>query len=151
MVTIRESEARDIYALAAHLRAADRAEVEAIGVSPRHAIRRSYRAAILRRTYLVDGGIAAMSGLCGAMLSDIGEPYLMTSPLAAAHPVAFVKLARQAVAEMLAHRARLQGHVAASYRGACRLLEVLGFTLGEPQPIGGSQVLFRSFSLMRSA
>lgn len=148
---VRDSIVADVYALAHHLRAADRAEVEALGISPKDGIRRSYRHAILRKTYLVDGEIAAMSGLCGAMLSDIGEPYLMTTALAEKMPVTFVRLARGAVAEMLAQRYRLEGHVAASYRGACRLLEVLGFTLGEPVPVGPQGTLFRRYSIMKAA
>jgi hypothetical protein len=147
--SLRESVVTDIYALAAHLRDGDRAEVVALGLDPREAIRRCYRHAIQRKTYLVDGEIAAMSGLCGALLSDIGEPYLMTTASAAKMPVSFVRHARAAVAEMLIHRARLEGHVAASYRGACRLLEVLGFVLGQPLPLGPQGTLFRRYSMTR--
>lgn len=150
-VTVRHSIVSDVYDLANHLRVGDQAEVEALGVTPQHAIRRSYRHAILRRTYLVDGQIAAMSGLCGALLSDIGEPYLMTTPLAATAPVTFVKLARQAVAEMLAQRSRLEGYVDANYTAACRLIEVLGFTLSEPAPLGPQNALFRRYCITRAA
>src|ERR1700736_83931 len=125
--TVRESGVTDIYRLAANLRAGDRAEVESLGIDVRVGIRNSFRNAILRRTYLVDGEVAAMSGLCGAMLGDIGEPYLMTAPAAERVPVTFIKHAREAVAEMLRHKRRLEGHVAADYAKACRLLEVLGF------------------------
>ena len=146
-ITIRDSTVCDVYALASNLRPADRAEVEALGISPRDGIRRSYRHAILRRTYLIDGEIAAMSGLCGAMLSDIGEPYLMTTPIAATMPISFVKLARDAVDEMLAQRMRLEGYVAASYTGAIRLLDMLGFSLGEPRLIRNTP--FRKYVRMR--
>lgn len=148
---VRESEIADIYALAAHLRAQDRDEVESLGVDVRVGLRASYRAAILRKTYFVDGEIAAMSGLCGAMISDIGEPYLLTTPAAARVPLTFLKQARASVAEMLQHRLRLEGHVAAEYRGACRLLETLGFVLGDPRPLGPRGTLFRSFTLMRGS
>lgn len=144
---VRESVVTDVYALAASLRDGDRAEVEALGFDPREAIRRSYRHAILRKTYLVDNEIAAMSGLCGAMLSDIGEPYLMTTAHAEKMPVSFVRHARAAVAEMLGQRHRLEGHVAASYHKACRLLELLGFELREPLPLGPHGALFRRYSI----
>jgi len=145
--TVRESHVTDIYVLAANLREGDHAEVIALGFDPRDAIRRSYRDAILRRTYLVDGEIAAMSGLCGAMLSDIGEPYLMTTAQAEKIPVSFLRHARSTVAEMLGHRSRLEGYVAASYHKACRLLEVLGFELREPSPLGPHGALFRRYSI----
>lgn len=148
-VTVRPSVAADIYVLAANLRDGDRAEVESLGVNVRVGIRQSYRHAILRRTYLVDGEVAAMSGLCGSMLGDIGEPYLMTAPAAERSPLTFVRHARAAVTEMLQFKRRLEGHVAADYIRACRFLEVLGFTLGAPFAMGPKAALFRKYSLMR--
>jgi hypothetical protein len=148
-VTARPSVVADIYALAANLRASDRAEVESLGIDVRVGIRNSYRNAILRKTYLVDGEVAAMSGLCGSMLGDIGEPYLMTAPPVERVPLAFFKQAKIAVAEMLTLKLRLEGHVAANYTRACRLLERLGFALGEPLPYGPQAALFRQYSLTR--
>ena len=150
-VFVRPSIVDDVYKLAANLRSGDRAEVEALGLDSRQGIRRSFRHAMLRRTYFVDGEIAAMTGVCGDMLGDIGFPYLMTAPPAGRVPIAFVKLARMALAEMLTHKLRLEGHVAANYAGACRLLETLGFTLGHPRPFGPTGGLFRTFHIMRAA
>lgn len=150
IVTTRPSVVTDIYRLAATLREADRAEVESLGFTARDAIRRSYRNGMLRTTYLVDGEIAAMSGLCGALLDDIGAPYLLTAPIAATVPIAFVKCARQAVDRMLLHRSRLEGYVAARYTGACRLLETLGFDLSEAFPLGPTSEPFRKYSMTRA-
>jgi hypothetical protein len=150
-IRVVPSEVGDIYALAAKLRAADRAEVESLGIDPRIGIRKSFRHAILRKSYYVDGELAAMSGLCGSMLGDIGQPYLMTSAAVERVPVTLVKLARLGVAEMLQHKLRLEGHVAASYLGACRLLAAIGFSLGEPEPIGSRGALFRQFVLVRES
>jgi hypothetical protein len=150
-VEVRPSEIGDVYRLAATLREADADEVRALGIDPSTAIRSSYRDAILRKSYFVDGELAAMSGLCGALLSDIGEPYLMTSPAAERAKFAFVRLAHCAVAEMLTHRMCLEGQVAASYTRAIRLIKVLGFTLSEPRPIGPKGALFRTYSMRRGA
>lgn len=147
--TTRPSVIADVYALAANLRAGDREEVDAWGVSARDGIRRNFRHAVLRRTYLVDGEIAGMSGLCGTMLGDIGMPYLMTAPCAEKMPLAFVKHASAAVAQMLRHRRRLEGYVAANYTKACRLLEMLGFELSEPRPVGPRGASFRTFVMTR--
>ena len=149
-VTTRPSVVTDIYRLAATLREADRAEVESLGFTAKDAIRRSYRNAMLRTTYLVDGEIAAMSGLCGALLDDIGAPYLLTAPIAATVPVSFLKCARTAVDRMLLHRSRLEGYVAARYTGACRLIEALGFTLEKPLPLGPSAEPFRHYWMIRT-
>lgn len=148
-IEIRSSTAADVYALAANLRLEDAREVGEAGLDLRQAIRRSYRNAILRKSYFVDGELAAMTGLCGAMLADIGEPYLMTAPACERVKVSFVKHARAAVNEMLKHRLQLVGEVHASYTRACRLLEVLGFSLSDPHPLGPKGALFRRYSIMR--
>lgn len=151
IVEVRPSEVSDIYRLAANLRAADADEVRALGLDPAFAIRRSYRDAILRKSYYVDGELAAMSGLCGPLLADIGEPYLMTTPAVERAKVSFIRCARAAVDEMLVQRLRLEGYVAASYTRACRLLEVLGFELSEARPFGPKAALFRTYSKVRGA
>lgn len=150
-VAVAPSTVADVYALAANLRHDDFAEVDSLGVDVRLALRRNFRHAILRKTYWVDGEIAAMSGLCGEMLGDIGRPYLLTARSAERVPVAFIKQAKSAVAEMLHHRLRLEGHVAADYTRACRMLEMVGFNLGQPRPLGPRGALFRPFTLMRVA
>lgn len=144
---VRPSVIADVFALAANLRDADRAEVAGLGIDPRFGLRASFRDGMLRKTYIVDGEIAAMSGLCGSLLGDIGQPYLMTTPAVERVPVTFLKLAKQGLAEMLQHKMRLEGYVAANYAGACRLLEVLGFMLGKPEPIGPNKAGFRKFTL----
>jgi hypothetical protein len=148
-VEVRESVMADVYTLARHLRDGDADEVQALGLDPRAAIRDCFRDGILRKSYFVEGELAAMSGLCGALLSDDGEPYLMTTGVAERVPVAFVRHARASVAEMLRQRSRLRGEVAAAYTRACRLLEVLGFSLSEPHPLGAKGALFRTYSMVR--
>lgn len=144
---VRPSIISDVYLLSDNVRTNDRNEVEALGTKVKNGLRTSFRHAILRKTYFVDGEIAAMSGLCGAMLGDIGEPYLLTTPTVERVPVVFVKQARLAIAEMMQHKLRLEGYVDAKYLKACRLLEVVGFTVGKPEKVGLG--MFRKFTMMR--
>lgn len=139
----------DVYRLASSLRPEDRAEITGLALEPRAIVRASFRGAIMRRTAFVDGEIAAMWGLGGPMLGDEGTPWLLTTAAVERVPVIFIKVARAQVAEMLTHRAYLSNYVAASYRGACRLLETLGFTLEAPQPLGINAVPFRRFWMKR--
>ena len=90
----------------------------------------------MRRTLFVDGKIAAMFGWCGTMLSDVGHPYLFTSAAVERAPVGFVKTYKRVVAEMLSVKACLVGHVAADYGSSCKLMQMVGFELSEPQKIG---------------
>lgn len=127
------------------MRAGDRAEATVLGKDPRRALRQSFRAALICRTVEVDGEVAAIGGLGGDILSDAGTLWLLTTDLIERVPVSFVREARRQVAEMQGLRPRLEGYVAADYRGALRLLEVLGFTLDAPVPIGPARALFRRF------
>ena len=145
-VRVVASHITDVYRVAANLRDNDRVEVTAMGVDPVRALRSNYRGAFLRSTAFVDGHIAAMWGMYGDAISDIAHPYLLTTPFVERVPIQIVKEGRKAVAEMLQLRSRLEGHVAASYTGACRLLDLLGFDLMEPEPFGPQGVPFRRFS-----
>lgn len=149
IVTTRDCSIADIYELAANLRAQDRMEITSLGLEPRAILRASFRNSILRKAYHVDGELAAVSGLGGELMADIGAPWLMTTPVVERVPLSFVKIARREVSEMLRHRLRLENVVAASYLGACRLLEVLGFTLEPPQLLGPDGVPFRKFWMCR--
>ena len=102
-----------------------------------------------RRVARITPKIAAMSGLGGALLSDEGNPWLMTAPIVEKVPVTFLKIAREQLAEMLQQRRFLFNYVQASYSKACRLLEVLGFVLDPAVPMGPQGVAFRRFWIER--
>lgn len=143
------SKIEDVYRIADNLREQDAAEITGFGLTPREALRTSYRHAILRKTAFVDGDIAAMWGLGGAMLSDAGTPWLMTTPAAERVPVTFLKVGRAELALMLQQRAFLSNVVLASYKRACRFLEVLGFVLDPPLAMGPNGLPFRRFWIER--
>lgn len=145
------SRIEDVYRVARALREEDRAEVAAHGdVDARRLLRFNFRNAILRRTYFVDGAIAAMTGLGGGLLSNVGEPYLVTTPAAARVPFSLIRIARESVRDMLGLRDLLRGEVLASYDHACRMLEMIGFTLSEPHPFGPKGVMFRTFTMRKA-
>ena len=145
-VMVVPSKIGDVYRLCAAMRPRDREEALGLGLDPKQGMRSQFRSAVLRKTYFVDGRIAAMSGMCGPLIGDVGEPYLVTAEGVERVPIQMVKQARAAVAEMLSLRSRLEGRVLADYTGAVRLLEVLGFTLGPPELTGPNGVLFRTFT-----
>jgi hypothetical protein len=148
-IRIVPSEIADVYRLAAHLREGDRLEISGLDLDPTAIIRASYRSAILRRTAFVDGELAAMWGLGGVALSDDGTPWLMTTKAVERIPVSFVRIARDEVRQMLALRRHLENVVLASYRSACRFLEVLGFALDEPVALGPQGLAYRRFWIDR--
>lgn len=146
---IRESEVGDIYALAKNLRDGDRLEIASLGKEPKAALRNCYRNAILRRTVVVDGEIAAMWGLCGTMLSDYGEPFLLTTPAIERIPVSFLREGRREIARMLRLRRVLVVRCAAAYTQACRFLECLGFVRDCSAHLGVNGELFHEYRMER--
>ena len=153
MTTLHVIESRPEHAalLSANLRRGDILEVEATGLKAKQAVWRSYRASHMRKSYFVDGKIAAMMGCSGGMLSDIGHPWLLTTPEVEKIPITFVKEAKKGVAEMLERHSELNNYVDASYHQALRLLSVLGFTIGMRDVIhvGVRRLPFLSFEMRR--
>lgn len=152
-ILIRPALIADVYALASCLRPGDRAEIDAIGKDPRVVLRASFRSSLTPpRAILVDGEIAAICGLGGDILSDMGAPWLMTAHAAErVSPRVFLSIARAELAAMLAVKPQLENWVDARYGKAVRLLEVLGFAVdAEPVPVGPKRAMFRRFHIERT-
>ena len=95
---------------------------------------------------LVGGEVAAMWGLSGEVLSETGEPWLMTSTVCDRVPaISFMRIAAAELELMLAVKPRLENYVAADYPKAIRLLEGLGFHIEAPEPVGPKRAPFRRF------
>lgn len=150
-VTILSAEPAHILALAALMRAADVAELEAAGLTAQRGAWRSYRRSMITRVALVDGEVAAAWGLGGAPLGTVGEPWLLTTPAVERAPVTFVREARCEVAAMLEMFPELRGRVDARYHRAIRLLELLGFAVGQARPFGAKGAMFREYRMARAA
>ena len=136
----------DVYALARSLRPGDRAEIISVGKDPRRVLRIALRRSLVPpKVALVDGEVAAMWGIGGDVLSESGEPWLMTGTACDRVPISFLRIAKAELALMLALKPRLENYVAADYPKAIRLLEGLGFVIDAPEPIGPKRALFRRF------
>lgn len=133
--------------LAANLRKDDADEIRAFGESRIRGVSRAFRSGIMCRTAFVDGEIAAMWGLGGNLLSNVGHPWLLTTPAAARSPFLYVRVGKAQLADMLALRPVLYDYVAAKYTRAISFLRLLGFTVGEPEPLGRRNELFCKFEI----
>lgn len=136
--------------LAQSLRLEDARECLAISSQPFKSLWRSWRASPqLRKTAFVDGEIAAMWGCGGEWLGYEGLPWLLTAPPVEHIPLKFLRECRAGIAEMLEMYPVLRNYVHADYVRSIRFLELLGFTIGQPQPYGPLGALFRPVSLTR--
>ena len=138
-----------VYTLAANLRQGDADELEATGFHVKHGVRKTFRAALLRCSVFADGELAAMFGMGGDALSNVGTPWLLTTKAIERVPVSFVRVGRQIVQDMLHEKPILVNYVDARYVSACRFVEVLGFVLEPPAPFGPKGALFRRFEARR--
>jgi hypothetical protein len=145
--TIIESEPHHFRMLVERLRDEDKAEIEAAGLSANKALWKSYRSAMLRRTAFVDGEIAAMWGVSGTLMSNVGHPWLLTTPACEKVPFAYVREGKKHASEMLQLHPILSNFVDASYERAIRFLKLAGFDVGKPFPFGKKQMPFCKFEM----
>ena len=147
--SIEPAKPAHVSAMSDALRAGDAAEIEAAGFRPGQALWRSYRGSLFARTGFVGGQIAAMWGMGGCPLGSIGRPWLLTAPPVENIKVSFVRVGRAEIGLMLAICPELRGYVDARYHRAIRFLEVLGFSVGEPFPLGAQRAPFREYRMKR--
>lgn len=147
--SIRPTIYADLLELAPLLRVGDRCEVIAAGLTPHKALWRAWRDSTISNVAFVDGDIAAIWGMAGCPLGNIGRPWLLTSPAIERIPRTFMEISRLEVARMLSMCPVLIGIVDASYWKAVRFLSFLGYSFGEPVPYGPRGVPFLPYRMER--
>ena len=136
MITMLPATEDDARELAPLLRAEDRAEVLALGLDPIDGLLQSLADAREAWTWRDDGRIICMAGVSPlSLIGSTGIPWLLGSPLVAAHRRAFLVETRRMVAHWLTVFPVLRNVVGARYAAAIRWLGWLGFTIGEPFPL----------------
>lgn len=132
------------------MRAATPHQAEAAGLSPKKELWKSYHASLACWTAEIEGeGLVAVLGLGGCFVSDVGEPWMYTTPLGEKHPAAVVRVGRKIFAMMLDLTPRLEGFILADYARGIRFLGFFGFSFGETVKLGPRQAIFLKFKLER--
>lgn len=144
-----QTERAHIAELGHNLRVADRNELSAVGMTGQRALWRSYRAAYYSATAVVDGEVAAVWGAGGSPLGRVGRPWLLTSPAVERARYVILRVGRTEVGKMLSIYPEMRGFVDSRYKGALRLLQMLGFDLDEPVPFGPLKAPFCPYSIRR--
>jgi hypothetical protein len=130
------------------LRAADRAEIEALGLEPHEGLRRSLERALWADAYLVEGEIVAIAGLgVPSMLGRVAVPWLVTGMPVDRHRKAFLRLTRARIERMRRGWDLLVNHVHADYAQAVRWLAWLGFEIAPARPFGPRGALFHQATM----
>ena len=136
-----------IRELNANLREADRKEIEVYGMSAKKGVWLSYKTGLGNKTGLINGRVAACWGCGGAYLGRVGRPWLLsTDQVYKISPLKFARIYQKEVRKMLKLFPVLVNWVADDYEEAKRLLQIVGFTLGEPEQLGAGG-WYRKFSM----
>lgn len=123
--------------LKSNLRAEDAEEILRFGLTIQKALWQSYRQSLVCKTAFIDGEIAAVWGIGGRFLGTTGIPWLMTTSIVKKiSPLRFTRLYQEEVIKMLKIFKRLESYVDSEYSSAIRLLDIVGFTIEDPQKIG---------------
>ncbi len=135
-VSIVPATSSHISALKLNLRPEDAEEIVRFGVTIQKAVWYSYKHSLIRKTALINGIVAACWGCSGVFMGQVGIPWLMTTPeVKKVSPLRFARIYQQEVMEMLKIFPRLENSVDSEYDSAIRLLEIIGFTIENPQKI----------------
>lgn len=128
------------------LRDDDQQEARALGHDPRKATFFAFRHGVLRKTALVEGKVAAMWGVCGSLLGQTGQPYLITgTEVSNVSSHAFAKIYRKEVLVMQDAFPILENYVDYRYEGAIRMLRLAGFRITGPYPMEPHGMMFLKF------
>lgn len=147
MHTIREARPADVRRMVHAMRPDDRAEIAAFGLDPKRLLRWLAADSVFVRAAEVDGSLAVLWGVQGQLAADTAYPWLFTAAPIERAPFAFAREARREVRGMLAQWRRLRVDAAATYQRSIRFWRLMGFRVGEPEPVPPHGVLFCSLTM----
>lgn len=130
------------------IREADKREIEGFGYSYKKGLWRSFTTSLTSKTFLINGKVGGIGGCGGSFLGDTGIPWLLTSnEVYKISPLKFTRIYQKEVYKMLNLFPRLENYCLADYTEALRLLDICGFTLGQPEKI--EKGMYVKFTLER--
>ncbi len=150
MIEIVEPTLAHVREVLADLRERDRAEMEGVGLKPRHVLHRLYRDALFKRAIVVDGATVAVWGVNGALGSSEGEPWIFATNKARSIPLTFFKVARREIGSLLEVKRRLATWCADDSLQSARFWRLVGFRVGDPVAPASNGTCYMPVSLERS-
>lgn len=129
-------------AMAPLMRAEDLAEIQACGYPDAlTALREGVQISRYAWAATFDGEVGALFGVV-AEEGGIDRIWFLTAQAFARHPMAFARVARSVMVDLLAHSAQLMNYIDCRYSAAMRWAKWLGFTIEEPKPYGPEGRMF---------
>lgn len=140
-VGFREATAEDILFVGSRLRAADRAEVIALGADPAFAVRCSALFSDEAWTGLIDGVPSMVFGV-GQPIFGPASVWALGTDNCTEHPREMLRFGRDRVRDFLTRYPEMENWCDARYSAAIRWLRRIGFNVSDPEPRGMNGELF---------
>jgi hypothetical protein len=149
MIVIRQVLPGDGIQLAATMRQSDRDEILAShGFDPEGGVKRSIALSTDVWTGARGEEVLAVFGVAVLnALSGHGTVWALTSTVVDRYPVEFYRASRKVVTELRARYSLLTNAISCENKRALRWARRIGFTIGDPVPIGLAGQLFRRIYL----
>ena len=120
------------------------------GMDMRAQLRMLWGLSVIRKSWLIDGRMAAMGGMTGSLLSRAGKIWMVVAPEAERHRFAFLREAMANLDAVAQGRHEIHVQVAESDGTALRFAKWMGFQdNGPPIQIGNSSVFVCPLVLRR--
>ena len=148
MITIVPSTPAHVIELRKNIRPEDAAEIKNFGTCLRRVLWKTFHETQSPKTVLVDGDVAGLFGCGGTVIGQTGKPWMLATHVADRFPLQFALLYRQEVWKMLDSYPVLENIVDATYHKAIKLLELIGFTVYDGEPVGPNGAMFRKFRMV---
>jgi len=147
-IRIVKTKPEHLRELARTIRKEDKREIEAFGYTANVALWRSYKGSVICKSIFVQNELAAIFGVGGETLDDAGKIWFLTTSAAEkVSPLRFARIYQEQVLKMLKTFKRLENYVDYSYTSSIRILELVGFTVHDPEPMGEKGNLFCKYTM----
>lgn len=123
-----------------NIRPKDRLEALRLGFEPIQALIQCHKYAIVRKTILIGGEVAAVYGVTGNLFSNRNTIYLATSNIVTQIPhITFVRIYIAELEELMKVFDRLDCFVDSQYSEAIKLIEFVGFKKEQTLELNGNE------------
>lgn len=107
------------------------------GMTPLKALWDSYRRSIICKSAFINGKLAAIWGVEGTVMAEIGRPFLIMTPETQEYPMRVWFRYRKEINKMLEMFPCLEEYVPETNEKSIRMLEIMGFHVSKNKiPIG---------------
>lgn len=113
-----------------------------LGMEPHKALWHSYRKSLICRSIFIDGKIAAIFGIGGVMLGEVGQPFLVMTPEVDEYPMRVAFAYKRELRKMAEMFPVLEDYIDETNEKGIGMLKLMGFKISKNKiPLGDAVLL----------